>query len=148
MKITWDFIFKQSILDKAPHTKRTVKLFSDYETEFYPQKNPVVEYRQQKSQNHIRKSCKSVGVKELMFWFRLLPFMSILGPRMGEEGQHSQRTWGQRKKGGAVGGTPTACSLTLSSPWRKACASPAVYQSKTTLSTISYFRYSCLSCFV
>ena len=28
-------------------------------------------------------SCKAVGVKELMFWFRLLPLMGILSIGMG-----------------------------------------------------------------
>lgn len=32
------FIFKGSIVDKAPYIKRITKLFRDYETEFYPQK--------------------------------------------------------------------------------------------------------------
>ena len=35
----------------------------------------------------------AVGVKELMFWFRGLPFMGILGLWVGGEDLHSQRTW-------------------------------------------------------
>ena len=32
-------------------------------------------------------------VKELTFWFRLLPLIGILGVLMGGEGQHPWRTW-------------------------------------------------------
>ena len=41
---------------------------------------------------HIRTSCEPVEVKELMFWFRLLPLMGILSILMGEERRHPRKT--------------------------------------------------------
>ena len=38
---------------------------------------------------HTKTSCEAVGVKELAFWFHLLPFMGILSILMGGEGQNS-----------------------------------------------------------
>lgn len=35
---------------------------------------------------HIRTSCEPVEVKELMFWFHLLPLMGILSILIGGEG--------------------------------------------------------------
>jgi len=74
---------------------------------------------------HIRTSCKTVGLKELMFWFCGLPFLGIFGSQSGVEGQHSWRTWSaEEERWGSW--QATGPSLSLSLPKRKACAIPAV----------------------
>ena len=50
---------------------------------------------------HIRTSREPVEVKELMFWFRLLPLMGILSILTGGEGRHPRRPWRQEKWAGA-----------------------------------------------
>ncbi|XP_052561614.1 uncharacterized protein LOC128092118 [Tympanuchus pallidicinctus] len=42
---------------------------------------------------HNRTSCEPVGVKEFMFWFRLLPFMGTSS--MGRGGSGGKRKWGR-----------------------------------------------------
>jgi len=64
-----------------------------------------------------------VGVKELMFWFRGLPFLGILGSRTGGRSSIPGGSDGQRRRGGAAGSTPASA---LGLPRRKARASPAV----------------------
>lgn len=72
----------------------------------------------------IRTTSMAVGVKELMFWFRGLPFWGILGPWRG----------GAAFPEDLVGRGRKALSLSLGLLQRKARVSPAVYWSKTTSS--------------
>ena len=60
---------------------------------------------------HIRTSCEPVEVKELMFWFHLLPLMGILSILMGGEGQHPRRTWGEEEVRWSSGQHPVRLSL-------------------------------------
>ena len=75
---------------------------------------------------HIRTSCEPVEVKELMFWFHLLPLMGILSILMGGEGRHPRRTWRKEVVRWHSGRDPEHLSLPrgrLSSLWRRARAS-------------------------
>ena len=42
---------------------------------------------------HIRTSCRTVGVKELLFWFHATTFWGTLGSPGGEKGRHTRRSW-------------------------------------------------------
>ena len=77
---------------------------------------------------HIRTSCNTAGVKELMFWFRKLPFLGILGSQRGGEERHSRRTWRveEERSSSWEDMSHSLSLLTLSLPWRKACGYPAV----------------------
>ena len=80
---------------------------------------------------HIRTSCEPVGVKELMFWFHLLPLRGILSILIGEEGRGGAALPDDLSEEERLGSwlstsCPPALSFSLGLPQRKACVSHEV----------------------